>query len=116
MIPNIDPKKMKALMRQMGINQEEIEANRVIIEKDDGKIIIENPSIAKVTMQGQDSFQISGKIIEETPEEESEEEKMEEDIKNIVEQTGVSKDIAAIELEKNQGDVAETIIALSKKK
>jgi nascent polypeptide-associated complex subunit alpha len=116
MMPNLDPKKMKALMKQMGINQEDIEASRVIIEKDDGRIIIENPQIVKVNMQGQDSFQISGEVTEETVEEESQEEKMEEDIKSIVEQTGADKDVAAIELEKNNGDIAETIIALSKKK
>jgi nascent polypeptide-associated complex subunit alpha len=116
MMPNLDPKKMKALMKQMGINQEEIEANRVIIEKDDGKIIIENPQIVKVNMQGNDSYQISGDVTEETAEEDSVEEKLEEDLASIVEQTGASKEIAAIELEKNNGDIAETIIALSKKK
>lgn len=116
MMPNLDPKKMKAIMKQMGINQEEIEANKVIIEKDDGKIIIENPQIIRVNMQGQDSYQISGDVSEESIEESSEEEKVEEDLKSIVEQTGVSKEIAAIELEKNNGDIAETIIALNKKK
>ena len=116
MMPNLDPKKMKAIMKQMGINQEEIDANRVIIEKDNGKIIIENPQIIRVNMQGQDSYQISGDVSEETAEESSDEEKIETDIQSIVEQTGVSKEIAAIELERNNGDIAETIIALDKKK
>ena len=40
----------------------------------------------------------------------------EEDVETIANQTGVSKEIAAIELEKNEGDIAETIIALTKKK
>lgn len=116
MFGSIDPKKMKALMSQMGIKQEEIEATRVIIEKEDGRTIIENPSIQKVTMQGQESFQISGEIKEETKAEESEDAKLEADIQSIVDQTGVDKDIAAIELEKNNGDIAETIIALSSSK
>ena len=110
----MDPKKMKALMSQMGIKQEEIQAKRVIIDKEDGRIIIDNPNIQKVTMQGQESFQISGEIKEETETEEKEENKLEADIQAIVEQTGVSRDIAAIELEKNNGDIAETIIALSR--
>ena len=38
---------------------------------------------------------------------------MEEDLATIVEQTGATKEIAAIELEKNNGDIAETIISLS---
>jgi nascent polypeptide-associated complex subunit alpha len=113
MFGGIDPKKMSAMMKQMGIAQEQIDASRVIIEKEDGRIIIENPQIIKVKMQGQESFQISGEIKEESEPEEKEEEKLEEDIKTIMEQTGASKEIAAIELEKNNGDIAETIISLS---
>lgn len=116
MFGNIDPKKIQAMMKQMGINQEEIPASRVIIDKDDGRIIIDNPQVVKVKMQGQETFQISGDIREETEQEESEEVKMEADIKNIAEQTGVSEDIVAIELEKNKGDIAETIIALTSRK
>ena len=67
-------------------------------------------------MQGKESFQISGEISEESAEQEEEDDKFEADINSIVEQTGVSKDIVAIELERNNGDIAETIIALSKKK
>jgi len=66
-------------------------------------------------MQGQTNFQISGDITEEEAEPEStEEEKLNEDIQTIVDKTGCDPDIAAIELEKNNGDIAETIIALSK--
>lgn len=116
MFGGIDPRKMQAMMKQIGISQEDIPAIRVIIEKEDGKIIIENPTVAKVKMQGQESFQISGDIVEESAQEESEEQQMEEDIKTITQQTGVDPKIAAIELEKNEGDIAQTIIALSKKK
>jgi len=118
MFGGIDPKKIQSMMKQMGITQEEIPTDKVIIEKSDGegRIIIENPQVIKVKMNGQDSYQITGKTSEESPEEESDEEKLEADIQSIVEQTGVSKDIAAIELEKNDGDIAETIIALSKSK
>ena len=116
MLPNLDPKKMSAIMKQMGIAQEQIDANRVVIEKDDGKIIINNPNIVKIKMQGQESFQITGDISEENQEESSEEEKLEADIKSIVEQTGVDKEIAAIELERNNGDIVETIISINNKK
>jgi alpha-NAC-related protein len=114
MIPGLDPKKMAAMMKQMGIKQEEISANRVIIEQDGGKIIINSPSVLKVNMQGNINFQISGDIEEQKEVEESSEEKLKNDVKTIVEQTGVSEDIAAIELEKNDGDIAATIISLSK--
>ena len=42
MFPKIDPKKMQAMMKQMGIAQEDIDANRVTIECDDKNIIIDN--------------------------------------------------------------------------
>jgi len=116
MFGKINPKQMQAMMKQMGISQVDIAATRVIIEKEDGRIIIENPQIQKVKMNGQESFQISGEVKEESQEEESEEEKFEEDIETIAAQTGASKEIAALELEKNNGDIAETIIALNKKK
>jgi len=117
MMPNLDPKKMSAIMKQMGIAQEQIDADRVIIEKSEGgKIIIENPNVVKIKMQGQESFQITGNISEENEEEVSAEDNLEADLASIVAQTGVSKEIAAIELERNNGDIAETIIALSDKK
>lgn len=110
MFPGINPKKMQAVMKQMGISQEEIDSSRVIIEKTDGnKIIIENPSVTKILMQGQETFQIAGDISEETAETEI----SEEDIKTIVEKTGVSEEEAKKTLEET-GDLAEAILELSK--
>ena len=67
MLPGLNPKKMQAVMKQMGISQDEIPASKVIIEKSEGgKIIINNPSVTKIKMQGQETFQIAGDISEET--------------------------------------------------
>ncbi|MFA5953062.1 MAG: nascent polypeptide-associated complex protein [Candidatus Pacearchaeota archaeon] len=112
-IGGLNPKKMQALMKQMGMSQEEIDASRVIIEKNDNsRIIIENPSVTKISMQGQESFQITGdKIFEDS--EEIEKELSEKDIKTIMEKTGVSEKKARQTLEKNNGDLAETILELS---
>lgn len=105
MFPNIDPKKMQAVMRQMGISQDEISAKRVLIEKEDGgKIIIGNPSVTKIKMQGQESFQITGKI--------SDEDSSQDDIKVVMEKTGASKEQAKKALE-DTGDLAEAILKLS---
>ncbi|MDP3991889.1 MAG: hypothetical protein Q8P79_00045, partial [Nanoarchaeota archaeon] len=62
----LDPKKMQAVMKQLGMNQEEIDALRVIIEKEGGRIVIENPSVSRISMHGQESFQISGMVREES--------------------------------------------------
>ena len=104
---NINPKKMQSMMSQMGIKQEEIDALRVIIEKEDGKIIIENPSVVKVVMQGQESFQISGEIREE------EAGLRDEDIKQVMEKTSRSRQEAEKALKEANGDLAEAILALS---
>ncbi len=105
----LDPKKMQAVMKQMGIGQEEIPAEKVIIEKSDGnKIIINNPSVQKITMQGQESFQISGDVNEE-----AEEAFTEEDIKTVMEKTGASEKKAREALENSNGDLAEAILELS---
>lgn len=103
----VDPKKIQGMMSKMGIKQEEIEALRVIIEQESKRLVIENPSVAKITMQGQESFQISGDV--------KEEEKgiSEEDIKAIMEKTGVSREKAGESLKRTNGDLAEAILSLS---
>jgi|SRR3989344_5085902 len=107
MLPSLDPKKMQAVMKQMGISQEEIRATRVTIEKDDGsKIVIEPAAVTKIKMQGQESFQITGDIrTEETG-------ASDDDIKTVMEKTGCTKEEAIESLEET-GDLAEAILKLS---
>jgi len=103
----LDPKKMQQVMRQLGMKQEEIPAERVIIECSDKNIIIENPQVAKVTMQGQDTWQISGEA--------SEIEKgiSEQDITQVMEKAQVSREKAETALKNSKGDLAEAILSLS---
>jgi nascent polypeptide-associated complex subunit alpha len=103
---NLDPKKMSGMMKKMGIEQEEIEANRVIIEQQGREIVIENPSVVRIKMQGQESFQISGDVKEEAG-------INEEDIRTIMEKTGKSREEAIRALEENKRDLAEAILSLS---
>lgn len=106
MFGGIDPKKMQAMMRQMGIKQEEVECLRVVIERADGKTVIEPANVVRVTMQGNDSWQISGEAREEGAISES-------DIEMVMEKTGKSAKEAKSALEKNGGDIAEAIISLT---
>ena len=106
MIPGINPKQMQAVMKQMGMSQTDIDALRVIIEKSDGnKIVINNPSVTKIKMQGQETFQISGDVSEESG-------FSEDDIKVIIEKTKCSEKEAKKALEET-GDLAEAILKLS---
>ncbi len=110
MFPGVDPRQMQGMLKKMGISQEDIDASRVIIEKtDNSRLIIDNPTVTKIKMQGQESFQITGDISEESEGLEI----TEEDIQTVVEKTGVSKKVAKETLEKNNGDLAETILELS---
>jgi nascent polypeptide-associated complex subunit alpha len=116
MLPGMDPKKMQAMMKQLGIAQEDISANRVIIECDDKNIVIENPSVVSVKMQGQENFQISGDVSENvngTGSEEAEEDKTEEDVRTIMEKVGCLEQEARMALEKSEGDLTEALLSLS---
>ena len=104
MFGGLDPKKMQAMMSQMGIKQKEIDADEVIIKTKEGNIIIRDPSVTRITMQGQDTFQISGQV--ET------EEISEDDIKMVTAKTGADREKAKTALKKSGGDIAEAILAL----
>ncbi|MEM4259331.1 MAG: nascent polypeptide-associated complex protein [Candidatus Pacearchaeota archaeon] len=103
----MNPAKMKAMMKQLGINQEDIDAKRVIIECEDKNIVVDNPNVQKIMMQGQTSFQVAGDIREEAAG------IKEEDIKMVMEKTGKSAAEAKKALESVNGDIAEAIMKLS---
>ncbi|MBI2452034.1 nascent polypeptide-associated complex protein [Candidatus Pacearchaeota archaeon] len=106
-IGKIDPRKMQSMMKQFGMSQQDIEAERVVIEKSDGKIIIENPNVQKIKFQGQESWQISGDSREEASEKFNE-----EDIKLVMGKTGKKKEQVIKTLEETN-DIAEAIMKLS---
>ncbi len=103
----MDPRKMKMMMKQMGIKSEEIDAKRVIFELENGKIVIENPSVSAIEMHGQKTYTVAGSAVEEKgfPE---------EDIKMVAEQAHASKEDAKTALEETNGDIAEAIAKLQK--
>lgn len=109
MFGKINPKQIEGMMKKMGIAQQNIDAKRVIIECEDENIIIDEPSVVKINMQGQTSFQISGEERVESKEGFSE-----EDVSMVVEKTGASKDEVVSFLKENNGDIALAIIELKK--
>ncbi len=100
------------MMKQLGIQQQDIPATKVIIHTGDKNIIISNPSVQKVNMMGQESFQISGEVEEQSRSSALEISK--EDIKTVMEQAGVDKNTAQKALEEYAGDLAEAILSLKK--
>lgn len=114
MFPGMNPRKMQQMMRQMGIKQEEIPATEVIIKTTEKELVITHPSVQKVNMMGQETFQITGEIEEKelsTPPDISE-----EDIKTVMEQAGVDEERAKKAIEEAEGDLAQAIINLRNEK
>jgi nascent polypeptide-associated complex subunit alpha len=70
--------------------------------------MIRNPSVQKVDMMGQTSFQVAGEI----EEREAKAEISEEDIKTVMEQAAVNEEDARKALEASKGDLAAAIISL----
>lgn len=111
MIPGVNPRQMQDMMRKMGMQQVDVAAEEVIIRTKDKDIIIEKPQVAKVTMMGQQTWQISGHVREQSrtiayvpaP----------EDIETVASQTGVSAEHAKKVLIETNGDIAEAILKLS---
>ena len=101
----MNPAQMQKMMRQMGINSEDIPATRVVIETEGGNYILTNPNVVQITMQGQKSYQISGTVF-------FEEGMKEEDVKMVMEQGNVPREKAVEALKKTKGDIAEAILSL----
>lgn len=110
MIPGMNPRAMKQAMKKLGIKQEEIEATEVIIRTADKELVILNPSVSKVNMMGQETFQIAGEVKERGLS--SEPDINEDDIKTVMEQAGVDEAKAKEAIEKADGDLAKAIMDL----
>jgi len=109
----INPRQMKQMMKRMGIKTNEISAEMVVIHSGDKKIIIEDPQVVKMTMHGQEIFNITGGTVrEEKGEEEVILEISEDDVNMVSEQAQVSEEEARKALEETNGDIAEAIMKL----
>ncbi|MCS7119512.1 MAG: nascent polypeptide-associated complex protein [Archaeoglobaceae archaeon] len=106
----MNAKQMKKMMKQMGIEMEEIDAREVIIKTSTEEFVFKNPNVAKVSARGVETFQIVGsyEIIKITPK------ISEEDVKLVMEQAKVDEDTARRALIEANGDIAEAIMKLQK--
>lgn len=105
------------MMQKMGMDTKSLDDVRdVTIRTSDRKIIIEEPSVMSIAMQGQNMFQVTGGTVrEETITSETKVTIPEEDVKMVAEQANVSMDDAKKALEGSGGDLAEAIVSLKKK-
>lgn len=106
----MNPRQMKQAMKRLGMQQDEIDAKEVIIRCEDKDIVISNPSVMKVLMSGQTTFQISGE--EEERELETQPELSDDDIETVMEQAEVSREEAEKAILEANYDLAEAILSL----
>ncbi len=110
----INPRQMKQAMKKMGITNDSIDAIEVIIRCPDKDIVISNPDVNAMKMQGMTTYQITGDVSERAPGEVSEEGPSvpEEDIQLVMEQTKCDRDKAIEALEACDGQPAEAILKI----
>ena len=112
MLPNMNPKQMAQIMKQMGIKNETVDAVRVIVEKADGtKTVVEPAQVILVEMQGQKSLQVSGTFTETSG---SAADALPDDVQLIMDETGCTQEDAQKALDEAKGDLAEAILKLKK--
>ena len=108
---NINPKKMKQMMKQIGMQMEPIEdVQKLIIYTKKGNYIFDSAEVTAMTMRGITTYQVAGQVrfepaVPEIPD---------DDVKLVSEQAGVSREAAREALVSCNGDIAEAILKVSK--
>ncbi len=114
----LNPRKMEQMMKQMGIDVEEIDAEEVIIRTPDHDLVFDGADVTKMDAQGQETYQIIG-----DPEEveagsaggeadSAEPAIPDEDVDLVAERADVGEDAAREALIANDGDLAGAIADL----
>lgn len=107
MLP-INAKQMKKMMKQMGIEMEELDAKEVIIKTSTEELIFRNPNVTKISARGMETFQVVGEyeVVKIAPQ------ISEEDVKLVMEQANVDEETARKALIEAKGDIAEALLKL----
>ncbi|HIP16914.1 MAG TPA: nascent polypeptide-associated complex protein [Methanothermococcus okinawensis] len=114
-------KQMQKMMKDMGMDAEDIKAIKVTIELEDKVLIFDKPKVQVMDMLGNKTYTITGKAKKIKKEEKmikikDEEVKLEiteDDIEMVMNQCNVSKEEAIQVLKECNGDIAEAILKLS---
>ena len=124
----MNPRKMEQMMKQMGIDVEEIDAEEVIIKQTDGtNLVFDDADVTRMDARGQQTYQVIGEPREveggesggDTTAESSEADETggaaeipDADVEIVAERAGVGKDQARAALEDADGDLAAAIDSL----
>ncbi|MGD0202418.1 MAG: nascent polypeptide-associated complex protein [Candidatus Bathyarchaeia archaeon] len=115
----MNPREQKRLMQRMGMNMNSVPDVQQVIIKTSGKdIVIDEPEVAILEIQGQKMYQvIGGQVSEQAPSQRQTAKAAqpafsEEDVRLVADQTGKSLEKAKEALEECQGDLAKAILLL----
>ena len=99
---------MQQMMKQMGVDMDEINADKVEIHIGDKKMVFNDPEVKKMDAQGNEMFHLMGNY----KQEEKETGPADEDIELVMEKTDCSREEAEEALTDAE-DVAEAVMELS---
>jgi nascent polypeptide-associated complex subunit alpha len=111
-------KQMQKMMKDFGMDSEDLKAVKVTIELEDKIMVFDKPKVQVMDMMGTKTYTISGrskntsKTAEKIEDTEVKVEVTEEDIEMVATQCNVSKEEAKTALEDVNGDLAEAILKL----
>ncbi|MGQ4556250.1 nascent polypeptide-associated complex protein [Halobellus sp. GM3] len=127
----MNPRKMKQMMKQMGIDVTELDAEEVVIRTADEELVFSGAQVTRMDAQGQQTYQIVGDpetrergaaaLTDDAGEADDGDESGDEseaggipddDVAIVAEQAGVDADTARESLEATDGDLAEAIARL----
>ena len=115
----MNPREQKRMMQRMGMNMDQVaDVQQVIIRTTGKDIVIDEPEVAILEVQGQKMYQvIGGQVSEQAPSQRltsaaSAPAFSEEDVRLVADQTGKSFEKAKEALEECQGDLAKAILLL----
>jgi nascent polypeptide-associated complex subunit alpha len=101
---------MKAMMKKLGMNVEQIEdVQSIVIKTPRGNYVFDGAEVSAMTMQGVTTYQIQGtpRFVEAAPE------IPKEDVTMVASQANVSEEKARETLVATKGDIAEAIMKLA---
>ena len=116
----MNPREQRRMMQRMGMNMDSVpEVQQVIIRTPTKDIVIDEPEVAILQVQGQKMYQvIGGSVSEQAPSTRAtagmpaEPAFSEEDVQLVADQTGKSLEKAKEALEECGGDLAKAILLL----
>jgi nascent polypeptide-associated complex subunit alpha len=115
----MNPREQKRMMQRMGMNMDTVsDVQKVIIRTNTKDIVIDEPEVAILEVQGQKMYQIiGGQVSEQAPSKRqsavaTQPSFSEEDVRLVADQTGKSLEKAKEALEECQGDLAKAILLL----